>query len=288
MKFLIFGGNGFLGSYLKKNLKKNYTVASVSRIKKNGIYLKSYTQINISKIISKINPDVIINTIALTNVDKCQTSKKIAYRSNVIILKLITQSINQLNNKIKRPFLIHLSTDQVYSGKGPHSEFSVKPINYYSKTKLLSEKYVDFKNGCVLRTNFLGYSKKHENLNNWIVKSVKKKKKIYGYKNIYFSPLSMHTLAKKIIIISRKQIGGIFNLGSLGGISKGRYIKLFLKKKFGNYKNFEMINFTHNKNKKLIAKRPLDMRMNNKKIIQTYKFKLPKTIDEVEKIIKNF
>ena len=49
-----------------------------------------------------------------------------------------------------------------------------------------------------------------------------------------------------------------------------------------------MINFTHNKNKKLIAKRPLDMRMSNKKIIQTYKFKLPKTIDEVEKIIKNF
>ena len=81
---------------------------------------------------------------------------------------------------------------------------------------------------------------------------------------------------------------GVFNLGSVGGISKGNYIKTLLKKKFKNYKSFEMINYLSNRNKKIIAKRPFDMRMNSKKIIKKYKFKLPKTINEVNKIIKNF
>ena len=260
----------------------------MTRIKNNGIYLKNYKLQNVSKIISRTAPDVIINTIALTDVDKCEYKKKLAYESNVKIVKTIMEAARKIKKKNKVPFLIHLSSDQVYSDKGPHKEANYKSVNYYSKTKLLSERYIDTKFGCVLRTNFLGYSRNHNNLNNWIVQSARKNQKIYGYKNIHFSPLSLDTLAKKILIISKKKIGGIYNLGSLGGISKGKYIKKFLTKNFKNYKNFEMISFVNKKNKKLIAKRPLDMRMNCKKIIVAYKMKLPKTRFEVNKIIKNY
>ena len=286
MKFLIFGGNGFLGNHLYHFLKKKHHVKIVTRRRKNGIYFNFYNLKNLQKIISTETPDVIINSIALTNVDECEQKKKLAYDTNVKITKFISNTITSL--KYKKPFLIHISSDQVYSGLGPHTEKKPKPINYYSKTKLLSEKFVNLKIGCVLRTNFLGYSKKHNNLNSWIVNSVKKNLKICGFKNIYFSPLSLNTLFKIIIIISKKKIGGIYNLGSIGGISKGNYIKKFLSIKFKDYKNFKMINYHKKSSKEIIALRPLDMRLNCKKIIAKYKIKLPKTTFEVNKIIKNF
>ncbi len=286
MKFLIFGGNGNLGNYLYHFIKKKHKVRIVTRKRKNGIYLKYYNLKNLQKIISQEAPDVIINSIALTNVDKCEVKKKLAYYTNVKITKLISSAI--LNLKYKKPFFIHISSDQVYSGLGPHNEKNPKPLNYYSKTKLLSEKFVNLKIGCVLRTNFLSFSKKHKNLNNWIVNNVKKNSEIFGFKNIYFSPLSLNTLSKIIIVISKKKMGGIYNLGSVGGISKGNYIKKFLGTKFKDYKNFKLINYQEKSSKKLIALRPLDMRLNCKKIITKYKIKLPKTTFEVNKIIKGF
>tara|TARA_B100000989_G_scaffold112589_1_gene82655 strand:+ start:5678 stop:6538 length:861 start_codon:yes stop_codon:yes gene_type:complete len=286
MRFLIFGGNGFLGNHLYHFIKKKFHVKIVTRRKGNGIYLKYYNLKNLKNIICKETPDIIINSVALTNVDKCEVKKKLAYDTNVKITKLISNAITSL--VYKKPFLIHISSDQVYSGLGPHSEKKPKPINYYSKTKLLSEKFINLKEGCVLRTNFLGYSRNHGGLNHWIINTVKRNSKIYGFKNIYFSPLSLNTLSRIIIMISKKKIGGVYNLGSVGGVSKGNYIKKFLNIKFKNYRHFKMINYHKKSNKKLIALRPLDMRLNCKKIMAKYKIKLPKTTFEVNKIIKNF
>tara|TARA_B100000579_G_scaffold415106_1_gene409402 strand:+ start:6515 stop:7384 length:870 start_codon:yes stop_codon:yes gene_type:complete len=287
MKFLIFGGNGFLGSFLYNFLKIKHTVYRVSRKKKVGIYLKKFNNKAINQIIVKLNPDIIINTIAFTDVDKCEKFRKKTYYSNVSITKMIAESLI-INSKIKKkPFLVHISTDQVYSGLGPHKEKITKPINYYAKTKLLSEKFINKADGCVLRTNFLGSSNIHHNFNNWIYKNVKKNNKLFGYNNILFSPLSMNMLARKIITISKKKISGTYNLGSIGGISKGQYIFKFLKENFPRYDKFELINYKKPLSKKK-AKRPLDMRLNCSKILKNYKLKLPNTKSEVNRIIKNF
>ena len=56
------------------------------------------------------------------------------------------------NNQTK---LIHISTDHVYSGLGPHTEKNIKPVNNYAKSKLKAERYLSDVNSCILRTNFL-------------------------------------------------------------------------------------------------------------------------------------
>lgn len=287
MKFLIFGGNGFLGSYLYDFLKKKYSVNKVSRKKGIGIYLKSLDNKRISKVINRLKPDIIINTIAATNIDKCEIFKKKAFHSNVEITKNIVDSLKKDCNFKKKPFFIHISTDQVYSGKGDHKENKTKPVNYYAKTKLLSEKCINGIDGCVLRTNFLGNSKTHYNFNRWINEYAKSDKQIFGYKNILFSPLAMDTLANTIIKISKKKINGVFNLGSVGGISKGHYILQFLNKNFPKYKKFKITNYKNLTDKKL-AKRSLDTRLNCSKLIKKYKLKLPNTKTEVNRIIDSY
>ena len=154
MKFLIFGGNGFLGSFLYEYLKKNYSVHRVSRKKGIGTFVGELNKKNILKILSKIKPDIVINTIALTDVDECQLNKKKALDSNFKTLKDITCAINKKLKTFEDPFLIHISTDQVYSGKGPHLEKCSKPKNYYGYTKLKAEKLLTNINGWSLRTNF--------------------------------------------------------------------------------------------------------------------------------------
>ena len=287
MKFLIFGGNGFLGNFLYEHLKKKYSVYRVSRKQKIGLYADELNQKSISKILLKIKPNIIINTIALTDVDLCELNKKKALNSNYTILKNITDVIKKDSKNFNNTFLIHISTDQVYSGKGPHSEKRVKPKNYYAYTKLKAEKLLINIKGCVLRTNFLGKSKNHKNFNNWIAENVKNKKKIFGYRNIFFSPLSMDTLGKNIVRISKKKIQGTYNLGSVGGISKGDYIKKFLTKNYPKFDDFELINYNLAKRPKS-AIRPNDMRLNSKKFATKYKIKLPNTNFEVKKIIKKF
>ncbi len=286
MKFLIFGGNGFLGNYLFQNLKNSFESHRISRIKNNGIYLKRFNEKNIIKVLLKIEPDIIINTIAMTDVDACEKKIVSARNSNIKTIKTITNSILKISTKNYSPFLIHISTDQVYSGKGPHKESNIKPINNYAKTKLIGEKVASKVKSCIIRTNFLGYSQKNKNFNSWIINNVFQNKKIFGYKNIFFSPVSVNTLLKIIIKISKKKIEGIFNIGSIGSISKGEYIYKLIKNLFPNYKNFYNSNYIPIKSKKR-AIRPLDMTMNCDKIIKKHKIKLPITKNEINKIINN-
>ena len=95
------------------------------------------------------------------------------------IVKNIVFAIKKIrsSNKI---FFIHLSTDQVYSGKGPHNENMTNPINIYGKTKLEGEKVIDIANSCIIRTNFIGKSltKDKKSLTDWIHSSLINKQKI--------------------------------------------------------------------------------------------------------------
>ena len=127
MCIVILGGNGVLGSYLSKYLKENkYTIFEVNRSNESTIF----------KEIIKHNIKTIVNCVALTNVDKCEKNIELAFNSNAYYIKNIASKI-----EIKGVNFIQISTDQVYSGIGPHSEHKVSPINIYGLTKLLGEEY---------------------------------------------------------------------------------------------------------------------------------------------------
>ena len=280
-KILIFGSTGSLGTLLAKNLKKNYIVFTDQKIKKK---LKSSSDYKVLyKIISKKKPNYIINLIALTNVDKCEKKKFLADKSNFVFVKNLTKSISMIKNKIR---LIHISTDQVYNGRGKHDEKHVQPINYYGLSKLKGERAIKKIPSIILRTNFFGKTKKKENLCNWIFKNVKNKKKINTFKNIYFSPLHITTLIKIINkILKHNSAQGVFNLGTKNKISKAKFAENFIKD-LGLDMN--LLNKTNYSNNHLYAKRPLDMSMKINKFEKYFKIKLPTVKTEMSKLIKEY
>ena len=178
MKVMIIGANSFLGVHLSNYLKKKNIILKCGRTKNHDIVLKKFVKEKLSKIFQKNLPDVIINLIALTDVDLCEKKYSEAEKVNSVIIKNIVNSLIETNLSDKI-FLLHLSTDQVYSGKGPHRENFTNPINNYGKTKLKGEGFVKKINGCILRTNFVGKSLnyKKKSLTDWIFESLNKKKK---------------------------------------------------------------------------------------------------------------
>ena len=183
--------------------------------------------------------------------------------------------------------LIQLSTDHLYDSIIPNKEDDISIKNVYAMTKFLGEIEAAEVKSTILRVNFISrqYLSKKNTLSDWVIKSIKKRKKIYLYKDVYFSPLYALNLAQIILKIIPLKIIGTFNLGTKNGISKSNFIKKFLKKLNLKLTNYEIISIN---DKFLKVLRPRDMRMNVTKFEKTFKISLPRINDEINCLVNEY
>ena len=282
MKILILGGSGFLGEHLKNFLKKKkINISTCGRNYKNNIIIKSYNKINLKKTLLKFEPSIVINLVAITNVDGCEKKQKTCKEINTNISKILSEIY--LDEKLNF-HNIFISTDQLYDDKNNNNEENIKISNHYCKTKKNAEKYVKKINGCILRTNFFGINKNSKSLTNWIIESNKKKEIINVFENINFSPLYVNTLCKYIYHICIKKITGIYNLGSKGCISKSDFAYYIIR----NLKlNLKLLNKKKYSEKILIAKRPKNMCMNSNKFFKKTKLKQNSSYFEIDLMLRD-
>ena len=168
-----------------------------------------------------LHPDVIINLVALT-VDECEKNPQSAFDANI---KPLLSFISASSATSIKPYLVHISTDQVYDGEGPHNELSVRPSNVYATTKLLSEYLIKDYPSVTLRPNFFGMSrsKARTSLSDWIVDSVKSKTPITLFGDVLFSAIHIDTLCEYINLVIEKRPTGCFNVGASTGTSKAEF-----------------------------------------------------------------
>ena len=206
--------------------------------------------------------------------------KKSAKKVNYKIVKNICDSIKKFHLKTH---LIQLSTDQFYDNFSSNFERKRKCANYYSKTKLMSEKICLKVNSTVLRTNFVGKSKnkKRTSFSDWIYKSLIMKKNIFLADDIFFSPLSLKSLSLIIKLILKKRVNGLYNVGSNKGYSKFEFAIKFAKKLNLDTKNIIRVKY---KDINFFAKRNKDMRMKVSKFEKKFNFKLKNLDFELEQI----
>ena len=143
-KLIITGVNGLLGQKLLEQGHNKYHILGID-IHETPFIKKTkfeYHQLDITnrqqlkKLVSGYQPDYIVNTAAMTDVDGCETHKEKCWKINVDAVDNLIYAVRKIGTKI-----IHLSSDYVFDGKsGPYSETSIpKPLGYYGKSKLASE-----------------------------------------------------------------------------------------------------------------------------------------------------
>lgn len=144
MKILVIGGSGIIGSKIVRKFveSKNDVIYTYYENKLNvgiGQRLDIRKKDETIDLISKVNADLVIHTAALTNVDLCETDKKLADSINVKGTENVITGCQKTNSKI-----VYISTSFVFNGeKNKYFEDDEpSPATYYGLTKLKGEEIV--------------------------------------------------------------------------------------------------------------------------------------------------
>ena len=286
---LILGSYGYLGSNICDRWENdsNFILHRQGRSKFAQCNINILNPIELSDFLRANSIDVVLNLIAATNVDKCEADIEYACNANIEVVRRVVDAISLVPIEYGRPHLIHISTDQVYAGVGPHEEIAVNPMNVYGLSKLAGEVIVSSINATVLRTNFLGRSQNADrvSLSDWIVNSLRSDKPITVFEDVLFTPLHLSTVADIIKNCCQIKLGGVYNLGSINGGSKAE-LALELARLLDL--DSRLLSIGNSCNGKLAARRPFDMRMNPLKFMNTYSMQLPDYSLEIEKTAKDY
>ena len=223
MKVIITGSNGLLGQKLLHKLREDDSVElvatsiGVNRVtEKEGYKYVSLDITNenaVKKVMFSENPQVIINTAAMTNVDVCEDQQEKCDDLNVNAVKYLSEISVEIN-----AHLIHISTDFIFDGKnGPYSENDIpNPISYYGLSKLKSETIL-LESECswtVLRTivvfGVAEYLSK-ENIVLWAKAALEKGDPLNIIDDQFRSPTLAEDLADACILSFKKKKFGVYN-----------------------------------------------------------------------------
>ena len=284
MKVLVIGSDGQLGLEFQKISNSYDSLSWVFSTIKTLDLLKLDT---ISFFLNNINPSVIVNCAAYTNVDKAETESKLANTINYKAVDIISKWTNENNKK-----LIHVSTDYVFDGlsKLPLYENSItNPVNEYGRSKLKGEQacFKNDPNSIVIRTSWL-YSSFGKNFVKTMIDLMKNNNSVKVVNDQIGSPTYAYDLTKVIleIIMNSKNKSGLFHYSNEGEISWFEFAGL-IKDLYDL--DCEIIAVT-SKEYKSISKRPKYSLLDKTKIKTTFNLEIPnykQSLEDCIEIIKN-
>lgn len=141
MKILVIGGSGMIGNKLFNYFKESewnteFTYHTNVVPFAQGHRLDITQKKSTINLITKLNPDVVIHTAALANVDLCETNNSLAYSVNVQGTANVVEGCKKVDSR-----LVYISTSFVFDGsRGQYTEDDqASPSTYYGLTKLEGE-----------------------------------------------------------------------------------------------------------------------------------------------------
>mmetsp|Transcript_22484 Transcript_22484/g.31275 ORF Transcript_22484/g.31275 Transcript_22484/m.31275 type:complete len:314 (+) Transcript_22484:102-1043(+) len=174
MKVLITGGSGYLGQFLIQRLAENQTNTVAFTYNSQGAIAELVSSGSLGSnvtghLVDLINGqgledclaalgmvDLIINCAAVSQPGVCEKDPELARAVNVPSTLL---SWPALKTQVPPPLLIHISTDQVYSGIKANSieADAGAPVNTYGKSKLEAEQLIQdcWPNHVILRSSII-------------------------------------------------------------------------------------------------------------------------------------
>ena len=199
-------------------------------------------------------------------------------------------------------FLIHISTDYVFDGKGGsyHETDHANPINIYGKSKFLGEKAItdNVDNYLIIRTSWLySHFKTKNNFLHKMLSRYNDSKKIYGAIDIIGSPTSSNSLAMGLEVVIDNIIKNqfilnnenkIFHFSDLGRVSRFEFVDEIIRNANKIYNQKMNVEPIKNSFFKLQAQRPADTSLDISMFCKTFKFganKWDQALKETMKLI---
>lgn len=222
MKILLLGKNGQVGWELARTLLPLGEVIALDRQQMDFANVEALRQT-----IQTIRPDVIVNAVAYTAVDKAESERETAFLCNAIAVDAIAQEAKKIG-----ALLIHYSTDYIFDGtkNTPYLEDdAVNPLNVYGESKLAGENAilasgVDY---IILRTTWV-FAARGQNFLKSILRLAAERDTLNIVADQIGAPTWARVIAQTTAHIiqqvqqeraARKFVSGVFNLTSAGDTS---------------------------------------------------------------------
>ena len=119
--------------------------------------------------VEALQPQVLVNAAAYTDVDGCESRKELAFAVNAEGARNVARACAAIGGR-----MIHLRTDYVFDGSSriPYREEDLpNPLNIYGSSKLQGERYIQeiLENHLIIRTEWL-YGRHGKNFVDTIVR----------------------------------------------------------------------------------------------------------------------
>ncbi len=234
MKILLFGKTGQLG------WEAHRTLAPLGKIHAFGPDELDLTQLDqLARLIREIQPQVIVNASAYTDVDRAESEPDIAMTINAKAPGVMAEEARVLGAA-----LIHYSTDYVFDGlKGGGAyleEDGTNPLNVYGQSKLAGEKAIGQVGDAyvILRTSWV-YSLHGNGFVAKVLSWSRKQKMLKVVADQVGSPTWARMLAEVTSAMTARSLpnphdyfmeqSGVYHVSGSGGVSRFEFAKAILR-----------------------------------------------------------
>jgi dTDP-4-dehydrorhamnose reductase len=295
MKILLFGKNGQVGWELQRSLAPLGELVALGTDSQD--LCGDFTNLEgIAQTVRAVAPDIIVNAAAYTAVDKAESEPELARTINALALGVLAQEA-----KRSGAWLIHYSTDYVFDGSGdtPWLETdSTGPLSVYGKTKLEGEEAIRA-TGCrhlIFRTSWV-YAARGGNFAKTMLRLAQERDCLSVINDQTGVPTGADLLADVTAhairaALQRPDVSGLYHLVGGGETTWHGYASFIIDfaRRFGIEIKVEpeAIQPVPTSAFPTAAKRPLNSRLNARKLQNTFGLDLPHWQTGVARMLTEF
>lgn len=236
-KYLVLGSSGMLGRQLLKEAQKRDLYASGAACSEGTLPNIEDTEA-FENFLQESSPDVIINTVALTDLIQCEVNPERAYAVNARPANVLARYCKQQRRTGKDVYLVQISTDQFWTDQKnwahTESEGPVDLLNEYAASKFTAENFART-DPCslVVRTNIAG----PRNIT-WFLDALQCEMPITLWSQHWVSTIDIYSFAEALFDILKLWPTGVLNLASREVCTKREFFEELTEKLSPAFRNF--------------------------------------------------
>jgi dTDP-4-dehydrorhamnose reductase len=291
MKILLLGKNGQLGWELQRSLVLLGEVHAFGRQASGGSGTDQADGVDFSKpeqlasLVRSVAPDVIVNAAAHTAVDLCESEPELAHAINAEAPAVLAKAARE-----RGAWLVHYSSDYVFDGSGDQfrsEDAPAQPLNVYGHSKWAGEELIR-QSACrhlIFRTSWV-YALRGGNFARTMLRLAAERDTLRVINDQWGAPTSADLLAdvtahalRSVVRAERSELSGTYNTVAAGVTNWHAYASYVIERARRAGATIQVqpdaIHAVPGREFPLPAQRPLNSRLNTRKLCQTFGLHLP-------------
>ena len=283
-KVVVTGAAGMLGTALIDSLAERHEVIATDirpGLQSAAVRWSIFDLCDdgaLRKFLTAEQPDLVVHTAALVDVDLCERDPFAAERLHVHVTEVISSTVTAWDGA-----MIYVSTDSVFDGRkdGPYREDDQPaPTNTYARTKLQGEAAcLALARGTVLRTNIFGWSRAGRlSFAEWVLRVLAEHSAQGMFNDVRFTPIHVAHLSQTIEQVWQGGVNGLYHAAGATSLTKYDFAVL-VASVFGF--STDRITSVSVDDADLTANRPKNMALLSTKLESALETKLPPAVEGV-------